>query len=286
MINKRSDYLFYSILGLIGWSYLGFILLLLLADVLYMLNGVFAASANGKSWMAILAENPIITSLGKEEIRYAIKLTLASCSITAILSVIVAVPTGYLLSRKLFPWNRTVDAIMDIPIVLPPLVVGLSLLILFQFWPFTIKIPGTEKGFNEWVVYQIPAVILAQFSVATAFAIRTMKVAFDQLNPRCEAVALTLGCTRFQAFFRVVLPDVRKGIFASATIAWARALGEFGPLLVFAGATRRKTEVLSTTVFLELSIGNLEAAVAVSLYMVLVAIVVLLLIRHWGDGVL
>jgi molybdate transport system permease protein len=71
---------------------------------------------------------------------------------------------------------------------------------------------------------------------------------------------------------------------AAATIAWARALGEFGPILVFAGATRMRTEVLSTTVFLELSIGNLDAAVAVSLLMVVMAVIVLLLLRVLGTG--
>jgi molybdate transport system permease protein len=77
----------------------------------------------------------------------------------------------------------------------------------------------------------------------------------------------------------VVLPQAGGPILAAGTIAWARALGEFGPLLVFAGATRMKTEVLSTTVFLELSIGNLRAAVAVSVLMVLAAVVVLVVTR-------
>jgi molybdate transport system permease protein len=81
----------------------------------------------------------------------------------------------------------------------------------------------------------------------------------------------------------VVLPEAGQGMLTAATLAWARSLGEFGPLLVFAGATRNKTEVLSTTVFLELSIGNLEAAVAVSLIMVLAAVTVLVIARTWGD---
>jgi molybdate transport system permease protein len=80
----------------------------------------------------------------------------------------------------------------------------------------------------------------------------------------------------------VVLPSARKGLLTAATLAWARALGEFGPILVFSGATRMKTEVLPTTVYLELSIGNLEGAVAVSLLMVAAAVVVLVLIRTWG----
>ncbi|MEO1527930.1 MAG: ABC transporter permease subunit, partial [Planctomycetota bacterium] len=127
-------------------------------------------------------------------------------------------------------------------------------------------------------------VVLAQFSVACAFAVRTMRVTFDQIDPRAEDVARTLGCTRGQAFLQISLPQAWRGMIAATTIAWARALGEFGPILVFAGATRMKTEVLSTTVFLELSIGQLDAAVAVSLLMVAMAAVVLLVLRLLGTG--
>ena len=106
------------------------------------------------------------------------------------------------------------------------------------------------------VTYAEPAVVLAQFAVACAFAVQTMRVTFDQIDTRAEQVALTLGCRRSQAFFQVVLPQAWRGMIAALTIAWARSLGEFGPILVFAGATRMRTEVLSTTVFLELSVGN------------------------------
>jgi len=81
----------------------------------------------------------------------------------------------------------------------------------------------------------------------------------------------------------VAVPEARRGILTAATLAWARALGEFGPILVFAGATRMRTEVLSTTVFLELSVGKLEAAVAVSMLMISAAILVLLLVRFLGS---
>jgi molybdate transport system permease protein len=109
-----------------------------------------------------------------------------------------------------------------------------------------------------------------------------MKITFDQMSPRTEWVAQTLGCTRSEAFFRVTLPEARRGILTAATLAWARSIGEFGPVLVFSGATRLKTEVLATTVFLELSVGRLEAAVAVSLLMVVMAVTVLLVVRRYG----
>ena len=225
-------------------------------------------------FLSRLIHSPFTKALAKPEIQYSIRLSLISCTITAILSLWVAIPIGYLMSRYRFFGHSLLDAILDIPIVLPPLVVGLSLLIAFQFLPVVIR---------EIVVYEIPAVILAQFMVACAFAVRTMRATFDQIDVRHEHVALTLGCSRFQAFHRVVLPDASRGALTAATLAWARALGEFGPLLIFAGATRNKTEVLSTTVFLEMNVGDLGAAVAVSLIMVTGAVLVLIVARIWGT---
>lgn len=226
---------------------------------------------------------------------YSIKLTMVTCSIAAILSILVSIPIGYILSRYNFRGKAFCDAVLDIPIVLPPLVIGLSLLIFFNkvelfgytfedifsalFGWVTLIRPDIDPG----ITYKVPAVILAQFTVACAFAVRTMRHTFDEISPRHEHVALTLGCSRNQAFWLVVLPEALQGVMTAGTLAWARALGEFGPILVFAGATRGKTEVLSTTVFLEISIGNLEGAVAVSLLMVFFAIVVLVIVRSWGS---
>ena len=223
-----------------------------------------------------------VETLRSPEIRYAIKLSLISCTVTAILSLWVAVPTGYLFSRRHFPGRAFLDAVLDIPIVLPPLVVGLALLILFT--------TPLGKAFDMWcgrtlgttISFAVPGVILAQFMVACAFAVRTMRATFDDISPRSEEVALTLGCTRSQAFWLVVLPQARGGMVVAASIAWARALGEFGPILIFAGTTRSHTEVLSSSVFLELSVGNIEAAVTASLLMVGMAVFLLAIIRVCG----
>lgn len=223
-------------------------------------------------------------ALSSPEIRHSILLSLFSCNVTALLSVLVAVPTGYLMTRGSFRGKSLIDAVLDIPLVLPPLVVGLSLLILFstaggrRLEEMMARLVGTR------FTYAVPGVILAQFMVACAFAVRTMRATFDQIHRRQEQVALTLGATRAEAFWLVVLPQAWRGILTAGTIAWARSLGEFGPILVFAGATRNRTEVLSTTVFLELSVGNLEAAAAVSVMMVAVAMLVLVVVRWVGRG--
>lgn len=253
------DFAFYACLIVLGGVYVVLIVAMLLAEASFTSPG------------------HLLAALASPEIRYAIKLSLLSCTMTTILSLWVAVPLGYLMSRHDFRGKHLVDAILDIPIVLPPLVVGLALLILFQ------TLPG--RLFEDHVMavtFAIPSVILAQFAVAAAFAVRTMRVAFDQINPRQEQVALTLGCSRGQAFWYVVMPEARRGLVTAGTLAWARSLGEFGPILVFSGATRMRTEVLPTSVFLELSIGNIEAAVAVSLLMVAAAVIVLVIVRLCG----
>lgn len=262
----KSDAPFLIALLLLGGSYVFLIVAMILADLAYTSPGHFAAA------------------LASPEIRYSIILSLFACNITAVLSVLIAVPTAYFMTRFRVPGKSVIDAILDIPVVLPPLVVGLSLLILFRTAPGRMIEDAMASRLGTRFTYAIPGVILAQFMVACAFAVRTMRATFDQIHLRQEQVALTLGGTRWQVFRMVVLPQAWRGVLAAGTIAWARALGEFGPILVFAGATRHHTEVLSTTVFLELSIGNLEAAVAVSVLMVAVAVVVLVLIRVLGRG--
>lgn len=251
-----SDKPFFACLLALGGVYAGLIVLLLLADVAYT------------------DRESLLVALSSKEIRYSIILSLISCSISAVLSLWVSVPIGYLMSRFHFRGKSFLDAVLEIPIVLPPIVIGVSLLILFNFPPFSWA--------SSMVVFEIPAVILAQFTTAAAFAVRTMRVVFDQIPIRFEEVAMTLGCSRRQAFWEVVLPQARRGVLAAGSLAWARSLGEFGPILVFAGATRLRTEVLSTSVYLELQAGNLKGMLAVSLIMIAAASVVLVLARFFG----
>lgn len=295
-LKSRSDIPFYTMFAAISAIYILLIVAMLVAETTYT------------------TPEHIWAAFAKPEIRYAIWLSLVSCAITTVLSLWVSVPIGYLMSRHNFWGKSLIDAILDIPIVLPPLVIGLCLLILFQVeipqiewlnhavdseagtsYHKELSVSRTQSlddligkltklifGKSIGVTYEIPSVILAQFMVACAFAVRTMRVTFDQIGPRYEQVAMTLGCNRGQAFWRVVFPQAYRGLLAAGTLAWARSLGEFGPILIFSGATRMKTEVLPTTVFLELTVGNIEGAVAASLIMVVSAFIVLVIARMFG----
>ena len=306
----RPEWPFLLFLVFVIAAYIGLLLLMVGANVLTV------------SW------SQASEILKDADIQHSIILTFVTCTATAILSVFVSVPVGYLLSRYQFRGRAFVDTLLDIPILLPPLIVGLSLLILFNrvspsaccgmlaggaliaaiwgiartgdrivirflvggvvaFGLLSLVSSGSERSL-EVIVSEVGfpmtfhplGVVLAQFPVAAAFAVRTMKTTFDQISPRYEEVAMTLGCNRGQALLRVVLPLASKGVVAAGTMAWARALGEFGPILIFAGATRGRTEVLATSVFLEINIGNLPGAAALSLLMILLAVSTLLIVRY------
>lgn len=258
-----------------GWlgasvvSYVGLIVLLVVADIWFVFSQIDGTKE-------------VSDILGSPEIKSAVILTFVSCTVTAILSVFIAVPIAYALSRFRFLGRSLIDSILDIPVILPPLVIGLSLLILFNQFPALEGGGSLENWLNKWgveVTNTKIAVVIAQFTVAAAFAVRAMKASFDQINARCEDVAMSLGASRGRAFFDVVLPRSAKGVLAAGTLAWARALGEFGPILVFAGATRGRTEVLSTSVFLEINTGNIKGAVVISLLMIALAMVTILVVR-------
>jgi len=255
--GKNPDLLFIPLLWMIGGLYVVLILAMLLADLLYVKGGDF------------------VSVLVKPEIRYAVKLSLLSSALSSGLAVVISLPLGYLMSRQKFRGKSVIEVILDIPVVLPPVVVGLSLLLLFRLLP---------SGISDLFIFEVPAVIVAQVAVITAFGVRMMKVAFDQIDPRQEQVALTLGCSRWQAFTGVLLPQAKKSIISSLALCWAKSLGEFGPILVFAGATRMKTEVMTTSVYLELSTGNIETAVAVAIMMIILSSAVLFVVRRYGAA--
>ncbi len=208
------------------------------------------------------------------EVLAAIKLSVISSFISLLLVIVFAIPTGYALSRYRFPGSSIVDTIIDLPILLPPVVIGISLLVFFT------TAPGRwieQAGFNP---HSLGGIVACQFLVSVSYAIRSAKSAFDAVDRRLEHMALTLGCTHSGAFWKVAFPLARDGIIAGAVMAWARAVGVFGPIMVFVGSVRNKTEVMPTTIYLELTIGRIEVALAVAMMMVAGATGALVLVHR------
>jgi molybdate transport system permease protein len=207
-----------------------------------------------------------------------VKLSFFSSIVSTALAVAFAIPSGYLLARARFPGAAVVDTLLDMPIVLPPLVMGLAVLIFFKN-PVGRFIDSHVMEF----VYTWRGIILVQFVVGCAYAIRVVKAGCQALDRRYEEVAMTLGADRWRTFTRVSLPIIRPSLVAAAVISWARIFGLFGPVLLVAGTMRRRTEIMPTSVYLEMSIGRIEVALVIGAMMILMSVAVLLVLRKFGG---
>jgi len=256
-------------LGAVFFRFLFFSSLALLLSVIVVTLLAIVTYLDVKSFTAALLS---------AEVLFAIKLTVVTTSITTAIAVVLGIPSAYVLSRYRLPGHALIDTLLDLPIVLPPLVAGIALLVFFQ------------TALGEWIeqhimpfVFTTQGIVLAQFIPAGTFCVRSLKAAFDSVDPRMEQVARTLGCSERQAFFHVLLPLARNGLVAGAIMTWARAAGEFGPILMFVGATRFKSEVLPIAIFLNMSIGNVEMALSVTVILIVLAIIALLSFRKLGG---
>lgn len=237
---------------------------LLVADIAYLFNHDVSAA---DLWR-------ILTSA---EVAAAIRLSLITSLVTLALVMVFAVPIGYALSRYRFFGHALLNTIVDVPIVLPPVVIGLSLLAFFGTPVGGAIKAALSKG--DWTLASGIGIVLCQFLVSISYCIRATKASFDSVDRNLEQVALSLGCSQWGAFWRVTLPLARSGLVAGGIMAWARAIGVFGPLMVFVGTSPR-VQVMPTTMWLELSIGNVEVSLVVALLAVLMAGAALALV-HW-----
>jgi len=264
-VRGWRDRVFSAAVFLFVSVFIVFISVLILADALYV---------DKKAVMMVLSSKFIL---------HALWMSTWTSVLSTLIALLFAVPMGYALSRFRFPGHILADAVVDLPIVFPPLVVGLTLLVFFS-----------QTALGRWIqedlglefVFQPKGIVLCQFVAAASFAIRSAKTAFDDVDRRYEHVALTLGCTQWGGFRRVSLPLARNGIIAGGILTWARAFGLFGPLMIFVGSFRGRTEVLSTTIFLEQSVGNLEVALAIALLLIFVALIAVTGIRLAGGSTL
>ena len=216
--------------------------------------------------------------LSSDRVLAAIAMSVETSLITLVLVIIFAVPIGYALSRFSFPGHAIINTVVDAPIVLPPIVIGVSLLAFFgtgagQAIKYALRAAG------DWTLASAGGIVLCQFLVSVSYAIRATKTSFDSVDRRLEHVAMSLGCSQWQAFWRISLPLARNGLVAGSVMAWARAIGVFGPLMVFVGTSPRVV-VMPTDIWLELSVGNIEVSLTVALVMLTMACAALAIV-HW-----
>lgn len=219
-------------------------------------------------------------SLKIAEVRFAVKLSLITSLISTTLCILFAVPIAYSMERLRVPGKSIINTLLNIPLALPPVVSGVALLLLFGATPFGRHLASLGINF----VFDVKGVVLAQFFVNISYMIRILKSTFSDIDPKLEFVGRTLGCTQFQSFFKITLPLAKNGLIAGTVITWARALGEFGAALMLAGATRMKTETLPTSLYLNMSTGDIQLAMASATIIILISIVSLIVFEHVGGG--
>lgn len=215
---------------------------------------------------------------GEPHFRQAVVLSLATSTLSATLAVLLAVPAAYALARWRFPGATVVDVLLDFPLVLSPVALGVCLILLLKTPP------------GEWLearglrfIFEVPGIVLAQTVVAFALASRVLKAAFAGVDPRLEQVARFLGCTRWGAFRKVTLPLVKRSLAAAFILAWARSIGEFGASVTLAGAVPGKTETLPIAIHLRMASADIPGAVSMILVLSFLSLAVLFAVRLAGG---
>ena len=222
-------------------------------------------------------------NLARPEVRQAISLSLRTSTWATLAAVVLGLPVAYLLARREFRGRLLLDNLIDLPIVLPPAVAGLALLLVFgrRGW---LGAPLNDIGLR--VTFTQTAVVIAQTFIAVSLFIRAASIGFAAVEPELEDAAAMDGAGPGQVFWRISLPLARRAVLSGVALAWARALGEFGATIIFAGNFPGRTQTMPLAIYLGF---ELELGVAVVLSVILIGcpFAILLLIKlvlGWGDS--
>ena len=243
---------------------------------------VFAIPLAGLLWRAPWTS--AWSTLRDPAILTALRLSLVCSSLATVASVVLGVPLAWVLARYEFPGRRALRAVALVPIVLPPVVGGVALLLAFG------RRGLAGQWLDQWFGVQLPfttaGAVLAETFVSMPFLVLTAEAAFRDLDLRYEEAARTLGAGRWTVFRRVTLPMTLPALAAGTALAWARALGEFGATITFAGNAPGRTTTVPLEVYLQLESGSFEGAIVLSLVLLGICVAVLVGLRdRWAPGV-
>jgi molybdate transport system permease protein len=208
--------------------------------------------------------------------RDALLLSMRTTAISMFIIVLVGTPAAYVLARADFRGKRFLDALIDIPAVLPPSAAGIALLLTFGRFGLVGKYFDV---FGVTISFTTAAVVMAEIFVAAHFYVRQASVGFASVRRDVEEAAMVDGAGRFSVFTRVTVPLAFPALVAGALTAWARALGEFGATIIFAGSFRGITQTIPLAIFAEFH-SDIDAAVALSVLVLGFAFAVILTVRY------
>jgi len=222
------------------------------------------------------------TALTGSDATQALVLSLWTASVATAISLVIGVPLAWALARGSFPGQRLLRALTTLPLVLPPVVGGVALLLAFG------RTGLIGRYLDSWFGLTIPfspvAVVMAETFVAMPFLVITVEGALRSADQGFEEAAATLGATRMTVFRRVTVPMIAPSLGAGAVLCWARALGEFGATITFAGSFPGRTETMPIAVYYAMETDP-DAAIALSLVLLFVSVVVLVSLRdRWVRG--
>ncbi|MDQ6650272.1 MAG: molybdate ABC transporter permease subunit [Actinomycetota bacterium] len=215
-------------------------------------------------------------ALRGREVLLALRLSLVTASIATVLSALFGVPLAWVLARLEFRGRAILRALVTLPLVLPPVVGGVALLVVLGRRGLLGR--GLEAVFGISLPFSTAGAVVAEMFVAMPFLVLTVEGALRTASPGFEEAAATLGATRWVAFRRVTLPLVAPAVGAGAVLCWARALGEFGATITFAGNFPGRTQTMPLAVYLALE-TNPAAAIVLSLVLLGVSVLVLAALR-------
>ena len=217
-----------------------------------------------------------------DTLRQALGLSLATTALTMVVVIVLGTPLAYLLARRHFRAAAAIEALVDLPIVLPPAVAGIALLVAF----------GRNGLVGQWLAaggvtlgFTTIAIVMAQVFVSAPFYVIAARAGFARVDRDVEAAAADLGAPPGRVFRTVTLPLIAPSLIAGAVLAWARALGEFGATIMFAGNFPGVTQTMPLAIYARFGAGDMPAALLLSVVLLVASLTVLLGVRVVGDRV-
>jgi molybdate transport system permease protein len=215
------------------------------------------------------------STLHQEPVQQAIRLSLVTSSISVLVTILFGTPVAYYLSHPHYPFQRLLDTIIDLPIVLPPAVAGVALLMAFG----RRGLLGSELAFLGLSIPFTPlAVILAQTFIAAPFYIKAAAMGFRSVDCELRRSAALDGASRWQTFRFVMIPMAGVALLNGCVLTWARALGEFGATIIFAGNFPGRTQTMPLAIYMGFEV-DLNMALTLSVILVLISFVILLIVK-------
>jgi len=226
-------------------------------------------------------DGSIARALGAQVVLSALALSLATTAVSLVLTVAFGLPLALVLARRRFRGSGLVEAVVDLPIVLPPAVAGLALLLLLGRRGL---LGGPLDALGIEIPFTTVAVILAQTFVSAPFFVRSARAGIAGVDRDLEDAARVDGASELQLFRHITVPLASTALSAGLVMSWARALGEFGATIMFAGNLAGRTQTLPLAVYGEFQGGDLDASIAAASILVLAGLGVLVAVRalHWG----